>query len=130
MAKGNALKIKVVSETYRTLAASKPASVFIALFTVAQDDAGTGGTEVTGGNYARKEVANLDANWTDNGDGTVENTAETTFAAPNADWGQVVGFASYSSLAGGAADLLGINPNTLRNRMNKLGIDYKRRSEN
>jgi transcriptional regulator with GAF, ATPase, and Fis domain len=28
---------------------------------------------------------------------------------------------------GGAADVLGINANTLRNRMNKLGIPYKRR---
>jgi len=27
---------------------------------------------------------------------------------------------------GGAADKLGVNPSTLRNRMNKLGIDYKR----
>jgi len=27
---------------------------------------------------------------------------------------------------GGAADLLGINPNTLRNRMNKLGIEYRK----
>jgi transcriptional regulator with GAF, ATPase, and Fis domain len=27
---------------------------------------------------------------------------------------------------GGAADLLGINPSTLRNRMNKLGINYKK----
>jgi transcriptional regulator with PAS, ATPase and Fis domain len=29
---------------------------------------------------------------------------------------------------GGAADLLGINASTLRNRMNKLGINYKKRS--
>ncbi len=28
--------------------------------------------------------------------------------------------------AGGAAEVLGVNPNTLRNRMDKLGIDYKR----
>jgi transcriptional regulator with GAF, ATPase, and Fis domain len=28
---------------------------------------------------------------------------------------------------GGAADLLGINPSTLRNRMNKLGINYKKK---
>jgi len=27
---------------------------------------------------------------------------------------------------GGAAELLGVNPNTLRNKMNKLGIDYKK----
>jgi len=27
---------------------------------------------------------------------------------------------------GGAAELLGINPNTLRNRMNKLGINFKK----
>ena len=30
---------------------------------------------------------------------------------------------------GGAADLLGVNPNTLRNRMNKLGIQYGRRAD-
>jgi len=29
--------------------------------------------------------------------------------------------------AGGAAELLGINPYTLRSKMNKLGIQYKRR---
>ncbi|RJQ59648.1 MAG: hypothetical protein C4530_08990 [Desulfobacteraceae bacterium] len=29
---------------------------------------------------------------------------------------------------GGAAEILGLNPNTLRNRMNKLGIPYGRRS--
>ena len=28
---------------------------------------------------------------------------------------------------GGAAELMGINPNTLRNRMNKLGIPYGRK---
>jgi transcriptional regulator with GAF, ATPase, and Fis domain len=28
--------------------------------------------------------------------------------------------------SGGAAEVLGINPNTLRNRMNRLGIDYKK----
>jgi transcriptional regulator with GAF, ATPase, and Fis domain len=31
---------------------------------------------------------------------------------------------------GGAAELLGINPNTLRNRMNKLGIEYKKKKDN
>lgn len=30
---------------------------------------------------------------------------------------------------GGAAEILGINPSTLRNRMNKLGIAYKRRGD-
>jgi len=30
---------------------------------------------------------------------------------------------------GGAAELLGVNPSTLRNRMNKLGITYKRNSK-
>jgi DNA-binding protein Fis len=29
--------------------------------------------------------------------------------------------------SGGAAELMGINPNTLRNKMNKLGIDYKKK---
>ena len=31
---------------------------------------------------------------------------------------------------GGAAELLGINPNTLRNRMNKLGIEYGKKAIN
>jgi transcriptional regulator with GAF, ATPase, and Fis domain len=31
---------------------------------------------------------------------------------------------------GGAAELLGVNASTLRNRMNKLGIEYKRKSKN
>jgi hypothetical protein len=30
---------------------------------------------------------------------------------------------------GGAAELLGVNPSTLRNRMNKLGIEYGRQSK-
>jgi transcriptional regulator with GAF, ATPase, and Fis domain len=30
--------------------------------------------------------------------------------------------------AGGAAQVLGLHPNTLRSRMNKLGILYKRKS--
>jgi transcriptional regulator with GAF, ATPase, and Fis domain len=30
--------------------------------------------------------------------------------------------------AGGAAQILGLHPNTLRNRMNKLGIPYGRKS--
>lgn len=30
-------------------------------------------------------------------------------------------------VSGGAAELMGINPNTLRNKMNKLGIDYTKR---
>ena len=29
----------------------------------------------------------------------------------------------------GAADLLGVNPSTLRKRMKKLGIDYKRKKQ-
>jgi hydrogenase-4 transcriptional activator len=31
--------------------------------------------------------------------------------------------------AGGAAEILGIHPNTLRNRMNKLRISYGRRKK-
>jgi transcriptional regulator with GAF, ATPase, and Fis domain len=30
---------------------------------------------------------------------------------------------------GGAAEVLGINPSTLRNRMNQLGISYGRRRQ-
>jgi len=34
---------------------------------------------------------------------------------------------NYLAWEGGAAELLGINANTLRNRMNKLGIEYRKK---
>jgi hypothetical protein len=42
--------------------AYSPGAVWVALFTAAPTDAG-GGTEVTGGNYARQQITQVDGNW-------------------------------------------------------------------
>ena len=74
-----------------------PASDYwIELFTVAVNDAGSGGTAVSGGNYARSNTntARGSANWTRAGN-IVSNAKVITFNTPNANWGVVVGFGLY-----------------------------------
>lgn len=76
--------------------------LFIALFTAAPSDSG-GGTEVTGGAYARVAVAPADANWTGASatDGLTDNAADITFPAPTANWGSITHFAIMDRLTGG-----------------------------
>lgn len=75
---------------------------YIALFTAAPGDAG-GGTEVTGGSYARVAVQPADANWTapDATGGLTDNAAAITFPAPTANWGVVSHMADMDRLTGG-----------------------------
>lgn len=65
-------------------------------------------TKPSSGNLSSMEVINLD-----------KAIAKHIMKVLNLTNGKVHG-------KGGAADKLGVNPSTLRNRMNKLGIDYKR----
>lgn len=86
-------------------------TVYFALFTVSPSDSG-GGTEVTGGSYARISYASTLANWagtqsaasttasTGTGGQTSNNNA-ITFAAPTADWGTVVAVGVYDKLTTG-----------------------------
>lgn len=76
--------------------------VYVALFTAAPSDAG-GGTEVSGGSYARVAVAPADANWSapDATGGLTDNVAAVTFPAPTANWGQATHFAIFDRATGG-----------------------------
>lgn len=83
---------------------SAPANVFLAAFTVAPDDAGAGGTEVTGGSYARKSVACTTGEWTSPGaapQGEIENINDIDFVVATADWGTIVAIAAMSLSSGG-----------------------------
>ena len=85
---------------------------YLGLFTVAPGEAG-GGTEVTGGGYARQAVAASDANFTttqgtsgagttsSGTDGTIENAAVVPFGTASADLGNVQAFGWFDSLTGG-----------------------------
>lgn len=81
---------------------SSPVNKYIGLFTVTGGEAG-GGTEVTGGSYARVAVAWAAAV---QGAPTTKNpTATVTFPAATADWAAgatlVVGFGVFDALSGG-----------------------------
>ncbi len=79
--------------------------IFWALFTAAPGETG-GGTEVTGGAYARAAHQPLDANYDvpSGGTGLTANTLAITFPAPvGANWGTVVSFARVDRATGVAS---------------------------
>ena len=101
--KSNYLKEGVINHLLRTNSLPKPPAVYVALFTVAPDpDTGAGGTEVSGGGYARVQVGPSDAAWDDPvGTGVTGNTSEVVFVSPTADLGVATHFSLRDALTGG-----------------------------
>lgn len=92
-------------------AGTGPATLYVALFTANPTDVG-GGTEATGGSYARVAVTSSLANWAGTQgaastvasagtSGTTSNNGVVTFPAPTASWGTVTGFAVFDASAAG-----------------------------
>lgn len=107
------LEGQIRAHIFRTASFTKPTVLGIALFTVTPADAG-GGTEVSGGSYARVNVPPLDANWTAASatDGLTDNAAAITFPAPTGNWGVVVAFGIFDATSGGNLLVWGpITPN-------------------
>ena len=108
----NYLENKILDHLLRGQTFTPPATVYIGLDTATSDDA-SGGTEVTGGSYARVAVASSLANWNSSqgaagvassgADGTTENAGAITFPAPTANWGVVTGFRIWDAATGGNA---------------------------
>ena len=95
------LEVQVGKVLFCTQVAWKPAAIWVALYTVAPTDAG-GGTEVTGGNYARVQVTQADAQWNiPTTTGLFSNVNDITFPAPNANWGSVVAYGILDNSSGG-----------------------------
>ena len=83
------LEAQVLNVIFRTQVAWKPAAIYFALFTAAPSDSG-GGTEVTGGSYARTQVTQADANWNaPTTGGLTDNVNAITFPTATASWGTV-----------------------------------------
>ena len=78
----------------------RPANVYVALYTVAPTDAG-GGTECTGGSYARAVVANNPTNWPAAVAGAKSNGTEIAFPTASASWGTVVAFSIMDNAVAG-----------------------------
>lgn len=76
----------------------------IGLFTVNPADDGTGGTEVTGGSYARQAFARNGTNWGSSAAGapsTIQNLVAVTFPTATANWGTVTGWGYWTALTVG-----------------------------
>lgn len=79
---------------------TRPATVYVALFTVAPTDAG-GGTEVTGGSYARVAYTNNATNFPAAAGGVKANAVVINFVAATAAWGTIVAFALFDAASAG-----------------------------
>jgi hypothetical protein len=75
-------------------------TTYFALMTVMPTGAG-GGTEVSGGSYARVAVTNNSTNWPASTSGVKANGTAITFPTATADWGLIVGIAEYSASTSG-----------------------------
>jgi hypothetical protein len=94
----------------RAQAFSLPTPWYIALFTAAPSNSG-GGTEVSGGSYARVSFTPDDSTlYSTQGDtsatssgtgGATANVAAIDFPAPSADWGTVTHWGIYDASSGG-----------------------------
>jgi len=86
---------KIIDHMLRNQAYTPPSTVYVALFTSATSDAG-GGTEVSGGSYARQAVTLGAASG-----GASENSADITFPQATADWGTITHVGLMDALTGG-----------------------------
>lgn len=88
-----------------------PSNVHFALFTAAPSDSG-GGTEVSGGSYARVSVARSLANFagtqsagsttaSSGTGGVTSNNGTITFPTPTANWGTVTHWGVFDASSGG-----------------------------
>lgn len=94
------LEGKILDDIFGIAAFSVPATVYIALFTAAPNDAG-GGTECSGNAYARVAVTNTAASWSRVGN-QVTNDNAITFPSPTgAAWGTVTHWGMFDAASAG-----------------------------
>lgn len=106
------LRAQAIGITGATAAAGTgPTTVYVGLLTAAPSDSG-GGTEVSGGSYARVSVTSGLTAWagtqaaasttaSSGTGGTTSNNAAITFPAPTANWGVCSHFGCYDASSGG-----------------------------
>lgn len=102
---------KLLDALLRGQAYTPPATLYFACHTAAPTDTG-GGTECTGGSYARVAVTANTTNisgtqgagstgLSSGTSGTVYNNVDIQFPSPTANWGTVVGMGVYDAPSGG-----------------------------
>ena len=95
MSKTNYLETALINHVLRNTAYTSPTTIYVGLFTVAPTESG-GGTEVSGGAYARQSVT-----FTAPAPDSTANDADVIFPIATADWGTVVAFALFDAPTAG-----------------------------
>jgi len=90
------LENELLDHVLLTGAFTQPSNLYVALYTAAPTDAG-GGTEVSGGSYARVQHESWDAA----SSGASENTGAITFPQATGDWGTVVAVGIFDASTAG-----------------------------
>lgn len=94
------LENKIADHILGNTVFTTPGTVYLALFTAAPNESG-GGTEVTGGSYARLAITNNSTNWPAASGGLKSNGIALTLAAATASWGTVTHWALFDAASGG-----------------------------
>jgi hypothetical protein len=91
------LETQLAQSLFGTTDYTWPTNIYLALFTSVPTD--TGGTEVSGGSYARVNITALGA-WTI-ANGQASNAVAHAFPTPTATWGTIQGFGIYDASTSG-----------------------------
>lgn len=105
------LENKIIDQVFRAQAYTFPTTLYVGLYTATPSDTG-GGTEATGGSYARASVTASLANFagtqsagsttaSSGTTGTTSNNGTITFATPTASWGTVTSFGIFDASTAG-----------------------------
>ena len=94
-AKTNYLEDALLNHVLRNTAFTSPTTVYVALFTATPGEAG-GGTEVSGGSYARQAVT-----FAAPASGIVANSGAVTFPTATANWGTITSMAIFDAVTVG-----------------------------
>lgn len=120
------LENQLIDHIFRAGTFTKPTALYFALFTAAPSDSG-GGTECSGGSYARVNLAPSNTNWTATQGGTsgassgntghTDNAVAITFPAPTGNWGTAVSVGVFDAPTGGNLLIHGAltTPKTINN---------------
>jgi hypothetical protein len=87
--KSDYLENKLLNLVLGAAAYTAPTHIYAALFTVTPSDSG-GGTEATGGSYARVDLTNNTTNFPTTSNGQKQNGTAITWPTATASWGTVV----------------------------------------
>jgi len=96
----NFLENELLDHVFGNAAYTAPATLYVALFTATPSDAG-GGTEVSGGSYARVAVTNNATNFPAASAGVKSNGTAITFPMATASWGTVAAFGIFDAVTAG-----------------------------